>query len=41
VGELASRDIAIESIEPVGDAGRKASTEDPDGNSIALIEVAQ
>ena len=40
LGDLASRGIALESIEPVGDAGRKASTEDPDGNLIALIEVA-
>jgi len=40
VAALADRDIALGSIEPVGDVGRKATTEDPDGNSIALIQVA-
>lgn len=41
VAEMAARNVAIGSIEPVGEAGRKATTEDPDGNSLALIEVAK
>lgn len=40
VAEATARGIAIGPIEAVGDAGRKASTEDPDGNSVALVEVA-
>ena len=39
--ELAKREIYFGSIKPVGDAGRKAGVDDPDGNSIALIQVAQ
>ena len=39
VAELSLREIAFGPIQPVGDAGRKATTEDPDGNSIALIQV--
>ena len=39
VTQLADRDIAFGSITPVGEAGRKARGEDPDGNSIDLIEV--
>jgi glyoxylase I family protein len=39
VAELAGRDIALDPITPVGDAGRKARGQDPDGNSIDLIEV--
>ena len=38
--ELADREIHLGSIEPVGPAGRKATIDDPDGNSIALIQVA-
>jgi len=41
VAELADRDIALGSITPVGDAGRKARGQDPDGNSIDLIQVAR
>ncbi len=41
VTELAAREITMGGIEPVGDAGRKATSEDPDGNTIALIEVAR
>ena len=40
VAELAARDIRFGPIEPVGDAGGKARCDDPDGNSIALIQVA-
>lgn len=39
--DVAARGIAIGAIEAVGDAARKAATEDPDGNSLALIEVAK
>jgi predicted enzyme related to lactoylglutathione lyase len=39
VGELASRGIATEPIEAVGDAGRKANLLDPDGNVISWIQV--
>jgi predicted enzyme related to lactoylglutathione lyase len=39
VGELASRGIATEPIEAVGDAGRKANLLDPDGNMISWIQV--
>jgi predicted enzyme related to lactoylglutathione lyase len=38
---LAGRKITLGPITPVGDAGRKATGEDPDGNSIDLIEVTQ
>jgi len=34
------RGIATGPIEPEGDAGRKAVIRDPDGNSIALLDVA-
>ena len=39
LGELADRDILMGSVQPVGDAGRKARGHDPDGNSVDLIEV--
>jgi hypothetical protein len=39
VAELAQRNITVGPVAPVGDAGRKAKGEDPDGNSIDLIEV--
>jgi glyoxylase I family protein len=38
---LNARNIATGPIEPEGDAGRKAVIRDPDGNSIAIIEVAE
>ncbi|MFL6239107.1 MAG: VOC family protein [Actinomycetes bacterium] len=38
--ELASRNMTFGPVEPVGDAGRKATTVDADGNTIALIQVA-
>jgi len=38
--ELAIRDIAVGAIENVGDAARKLAFDDPDGNSLALVEVA-
>jgi hypothetical protein len=37
---LKARDVACGPIEPEGDAGRKAVVLDPDGDSIAIIEVA-
>ena len=40
LAELAGRGISAASVEEVGDAGRKATVLDPDGNSVALIEVA-
>ena len=40
VAEAAARGIEVGSIEAVGSSGRKASTEDPDGNSLAFVEVA-
>jgi catechol 2,3-dioxygenase-like lactoylglutathione lyase family enzyme len=40
VAVLEARGVTIGSIERDGDAGRKAVVLDPDGNSIAIIEVA-
>jgi predicted enzyme related to lactoylglutathione lyase len=37
---LAARGVATGPIEQQGTAGRKALVRDPDGNSIAIIEVA-
>jgi predicted enzyme related to lactoylglutathione lyase len=37
---LRERGIEPETIEQVGDAGRKATLRDPEANAIALIEVA-
>jgi predicted enzyme related to lactoylglutathione lyase len=37
---LAARGVTTGPIEPEGDAGQKAIVRDPDGNSIAIIEVA-
>src|SRR5262245_13882674 len=37
---VAARGVEIGPIEPEGDAGRKAIALDPDGNSIAIIEVS-
>ena len=37
--ELATRGVTAGPIERVGDAGRKSVVVDPDGNSMALIEV--
>jgi predicted enzyme related to lactoylglutathione lyase len=39
VAELKTRRISDPSIESVGDGARKATFTDPDGNSIALIQV--
>jgi predicted enzyme related to lactoylglutathione lyase len=39
--ELRTRAVGVGPILPEGDAGRKAVALDPDGNSIALIEVNQ
>lgn len=40
VSALAARGVTTGPIEPQGNAGRKAVALDPDGNSIAIIEVA-
>ena len=37
--ELDRREISPLRVEVVGDAGRKATVFDPDGNSVAIIEV--
>jgi hypothetical protein len=37
---LSARAVALGPTEKEGDAGRKAVAFDPDGNSIAIIEVA-
>ncbi|MFL5797642.1 MAG: VOC family protein [Actinomycetota bacterium] len=39
VAELAGRGIVAGPIEPQGDASRKSIVVDPDGNTLALIEV--
>ncbi len=39
LSQLEARGIAAGPIEPEGDAGMKAIALDPDGNSIAIIEV--
>jgi len=38
---IAARGIRTESFETVGDAGRKATFRDPDGNVISFVEVNQ
>jgi predicted enzyme related to lactoylglutathione lyase len=40
ISVLKERGVPIGPAEPEGDAGRKATALDPDGNSIAFIEVA-
>jgi glyoxylase I family protein len=40
VSSLQGRDIEIGPIKPEGEAGRKAVALDPDGNSIAIIQVS-
>lgn len=39
IQELSARGITAGTPEPQGDAGLKATVIDPDGNSVALIEV--
>lgn len=39
VAELATRGIASGPIEPVGDAGRKSNSTDPDGNVISWVQA--
>jgi predicted enzyme related to lactoylglutathione lyase len=41
LAELGGRGISAHSVEKVGDAGRKSRVLDPDGNSVAIIEVAE
>jgi predicted enzyme related to lactoylglutathione lyase len=40
VEEIRSRGIECGAIEEVGDAGRKATLTDPDGNTISFVQVA-
>ena len=40
VAGLTGRGLRPGRIEPVGDAGRRSSMQDPDGNEINLIQVA-
>jgi predicted enzyme related to lactoylglutathione lyase len=40
LAELASRGLAPETVEAVGAAGRKATVVDPEGNRLALAQVA-
>ena len=40
LAELDGRGIRPDSVEEVGDSARKATVLDPDGNSVAIIEVA-
>jgi Glyoxalase/Bleomycin resistance protein/Dioxygenase superfamily len=37
--ELEERGVRPETVADVGDSGRKATFRDPDGNTVALIEV--
>ena len=39
VAEMAARGITRPAIETIAEAGRKATIVDPEGNSIACIEV--
>jgi catechol 2,3-dioxygenase-like lactoylglutathione lyase family enzyme len=39
--ELAARGITPSSVEQVSDDARKATVLDPDGNSVAIIEVSE
>jgi predicted enzyme related to lactoylglutathione lyase len=41
VDELATRGIRTDPVEAIGDAGRKASLTDLEGNVVALIQVTQ
>jgi predicted enzyme related to lactoylglutathione lyase len=39
VEEVGGRGLRPEAVENVGDAGRKATFRDPDGNEVSIIEV--
>jgi catechol 2,3-dioxygenase-like lactoylglutathione lyase family enzyme len=39
LADLRGRGLTADSVEQVGEAGRKATVLDPDGNSFAIIEV--
>jgi catechol 2,3-dioxygenase-like lactoylglutathione lyase family enzyme len=41
IAEVEGRGITVERIERIGDAERKATVLDPDGNTVAIIEVLQ
>jgi predicted enzyme related to lactoylglutathione lyase len=40
IEDLATRGLSG-AVEPVGDAGRKATLLDPDGNQVSLLEVTE
>lgn len=40
VAEVTARGVDVGAIEAVGTAARKATASDPEGNTVALIEVA-
>jgi catechol 2,3-dioxygenase-like lactoylglutathione lyase family enzyme len=40
LADLRGRGVTAHSVEEVGETGRKATVLDPDGNSLAIIEVA-
>lgn len=39
IAEVRGRGIAVDTIELLGEAGRKATVADPEGNTISFIEV--
>ncbi len=41
ISEIKGRGIVVEKIENVSEGARKATVLDPDGNSVAIIEVIQ
>jgi predicted enzyme related to lactoylglutathione lyase len=41
LADLAGRNLKVGPVEAVGDAGRRAKAQDPDGNSIDVIQVAR
>jgi predicted enzyme related to lactoylglutathione lyase len=41
IAELETRGITVKDIETIPGSGRKATVLDPDGNSVAIIEVLQ
>lgn len=40
VADIADNGFTVGSVERVGDAGRRATLNDPDGNTVSFIEVA-
>jgi predicted enzyme related to lactoylglutathione lyase len=41
IAALEGRGVAVGPVERVGDAGRRAVARDPDGNCVAIIQVAR